>query len=182
MPDLKRSIVQEQQQHIIGYVPRDVAKKWHQCAGEGSSESKSDALLQDMEAGLEDRSQPVEASPRAGEAPRSVPDEASPSPPLQGSRSIGNDTGSSSMEERKDLEQLKQWAPEEMLSNAMSLYSLTDMQTFWDPGSDTKAVLGWNRSLMVLAFRGTASLRNALSDIKVRLCGGAHGRAWRCFL
>ena len=57
---------------------------------------------------------------------------------------------------------------EELLATAMALYGLTDMACVWDPQLDTKAVLGWNKRMMVLAFRGTASFANAWSDLKVR--------------
>ena len=36
-----------------------------------------------------------------------------------------------------------------------------------DPVLDTKALLAWNRHTALLCFRGTASLTNALSDLKV---------------
>ena len=36
-----------------------------------------------------------------------------------------------------------------------------------DPVHETKAVLAWSRDTLVLTFRGTASLTNALSDIQV---------------
>ena len=49
----------------------------------------------------------------------------------------------------------------------MSLYSLTGFKPFRDPGLDTHALLAWNQDTAVLAFRGTASLTNALSDLKV---------------
>ena len=49
----------------------------------------------------------------------------------------------------------------------MSQWGLTDIDSFWDPQLDTKALLGWNREQIVLAFRGTASFANALSDLKV---------------
>ena len=49
----------------------------------------------------------------------------------------------------------------------MDAWGLTDVQSFWDRSRDTRALLGWSSSTVVLAFRGTASLKNALSDIKV---------------
>ena len=53
------------------------------------------------------------------------------------------------------------------LEAAMSLYSLTGFKPFRDSGLDTHALLAWNQDTAVLAFRGTASLTNALSDLKV---------------
>ena len=35
-----------------------------------------------------------------------------------------------------------------------------------DPVLDTKALLAWNRDTAVLSFRGTASVKNAFSDLK----------------
>lgn len=32
--------------------------------------------------------------------------------------------------------------------------------------------MGWNDNMVVLSFRGTASFRNVLADIKVRRCFG----------
>ena len=57
----------------------------------------------------------------------------------------------------------------------MSLYSLDRFKLFWDPTLETKALLAWNGETAVLAFRGTASLTNACSDLKVPLCSAA---AW----
>ena len=34
-----------------------------------------------------------------------------------------------------------------------------------DPVLDTKALLAWNSHMAVLSFRGTVSMRNALTDI-----------------
>ena len=53
------------------------------------------------------------------------------------------------------------------LATAMAMYDLSDVQTFWDPQLDTKALLAWSKSNVVLAFRGTASFANAWSDLKV---------------
>ena len=49
----------------------------------------------------------------------------------------------------------------------MSLYGLTSFKLFWNPSTDTKALLAWNGETAVLAFRGTASLTNAWLDLKV---------------
>ena len=62
---------------------------------------------------------------------------------------------------------LFQATPRQKLATAMGLSEMREVETFWDPMHDTKAVLGWNSHTIVLAFRGTKSLRNALSDIKV---------------
>ncbi|KAL3149444.1 hypothetical protein ABBQ32_002237 [Trebouxia sp. C0010 RCD-2024] len=52
------------------------------------------------------------------------------------------------------------------LRTALGLYSLTDSNLFWELQRDTRCLLGWNDSTIVVAFRGTASMTNALSDIQ----------------
>jgi hypothetical protein len=37
----------------------------------------------------------------------------------------------------------------------------------WNRKVDTKCLMAWNDSLVVLSFRGTASMRNVLADVKV---------------
>ena len=46
--------------------------------------------------------------------------------------------------------------------------ALTNFQLFWEKSLDTKLILAWSRSTVVLAFRGTASMANVLADIQVR--------------
>ena len=52
----------------------------------------------------------------------------------------------------------------------MSLYGLEESELFWEKKHDTKLLLAWNRNTFVVAFRGTASLANALADIQVLTC------------
>ena len=52
---------------------------------------------------------------------------------------------------------------------AMRLYDLQHFKLLWEEEQDSKALLAWNRTTVVLAFRGTASLHNALADIQVLL-------------
>ena len=52
----------------------------------------------------------------------------------------------------------------------MSLYGLEESELFWEKKHDTKLLLAWNRNTFVVAFRGTASLANALADVQVQLC------------
>ena len=59
--------------------------------------------------------------------------------------------------------------PEQLLAAAMGMWGLTDIHSFWDPELETKALLGWSKDQIVLAFRGTASFSNALLDLKVGL-------------
>ena len=53
------------------------------------------------------------------------------------------------------------------LETAMSLYGLTDSQSFWETEQDTRCLLGWGSNTVVVAFRGTASMKNALADVQV---------------
>ena len=58
------------------------------------------------------------------------------------------------------------------LETAMSLYGLEESELFWEKKHDTKLLLAWNRNTFVVAFRGTASLVNALADVQVRSAVG----------
>ncbi len=53
------------------------------------------------------------------------------------------------------------------LERAMGLYGLEHSELFWDKARDTKLLMGWSDNRIVLAFRGTASLSNVLSDVQV---------------
>ena len=57
------------------------------------------------------------------------------------------------------------------LGTAMALYGLEHSELFWEKALDTKLLLAWNAHTIVVAFRGTASLSNALADLQAR---GAH--------
>ncbi|KAK9807443.1 hypothetical protein WJX73_007832 [Symbiochloris irregularis] len=52
------------------------------------------------------------------------------------------------------------------LEEAMSFYGLTSSELFWEKASDTKMLMAWNRNTVVVAFRGTASINNAWSDLQ----------------
>lgn len=54
-----------------------------------------------------------------------------------------------------------------LLKTGMGSFGLSDMETFWDTRYNMKATLAWNKTTVVLAFRGTASWANAFSDLKV---------------
>ena len=49
----------------------------------------------------------------------------------------------------------------------MFMYGLTDSELFSELKRDTRCLIGWNNNTIVLAFRGTASMTNALSDLQV---------------
>ena len=51
----------------------------------------------------------------------------------------------------------------------MDMYGLTDSELFCELKRDTRCLMGWSNSTIVLAFRGTASMTNALSDLQVLL-------------
>ena len=56
--------------------------------------------------------------------------------------------------------------PHAQIAMAMRMYDLEHLQHFWEPVRDSRVALAWNRTTVVLAFRGTASLKNAETDIK----------------
>lgn len=49
----------------------------------------------------------------------------------------------------------------------MKMYKLEHSELFWEKALDTKLLMAWNNDRMVIAFRGTASLSNALADVQV---------------
>ena len=55
------------------------------------------------------------------------------------------------------------------LRTALGLYGLTHSELLWELQLDTRCLLGWNDSKIVLAFRGTASISNAWSDLQVMM-------------
>lgn len=50
----------------------------------------------------------------------------------------------------------------------MRMLGLEQVQLFWERSLDTKVLIGWSASTIVISIRGTASLRNAIADIQVR--------------
>ena len=56
---------------------------------------------------------------------------------------------------------------------ALGLYGLRDSELLWELQLDTRCLMGWNDSKIVLAFRGTASFTNAWSDLQVGPCSAA---------
>ena len=45
--------------------------------------------------------------------------------------------------------------------------ALTNFELFWEKSMDTKMILAWSKKVVVLAFRGTASMTNVVADIQV---------------
>jgi hypothetical protein len=56
----------------------------------------------------------------------------------------------------------------------MELLGLDKFELIWERAEDTKVLLAWGRSRLVIAFRGTASLRNVLADLQVLLPRESH--------
>lgn len=52
---------------------------------------------------------------------------------------------------------------------AMQKYGLQHLELFWEKALDTKLLMAWSDKVIVMAFRGTASLANALADVQVGL-------------
>ncbi|PSC69058.1 alpha beta-hydrolase isoform B [Micractinium conductrix] len=50
--------------------------------------------------------------------------------------------------------------------SALPLFALRHFETTWDEGTDTHAVLGWSGTQVVVAFRGTQTLQNVVTDAK----------------
>ncbi|RMZ52406.1 hypothetical protein APUTEX25_000681 [Auxenochlorella protothecoides] len=54
------------------------------------------------------------------------------------------------------------------LETATSLYSQHSHELLWDLETDTKAVVAWGTSHVVVAFAGTSSMANVLTNLKVK--------------
>ena len=59
------------------------------------------------------------------------------------------------------------------LETAMGLYGLTGSESFWEVQQDTRCLVSWGHRHVVVAFRGTASIKNALADLQVCLFAGS---------
>ncbi|BDA51093.1 hypothetical protein COCOBI_17-3130 [Coccomyxa sp. Obi] len=53
------------------------------------------------------------------------------------------------------------------LDVGMKLFRMEHSELFWEKALDTKLLMAWNNSRKLIAFRGTASLANALADVQV---------------
>ena len=56
------------------------------------------------------------------------------------------------------------------LETALSLCHMNTSKTFYEVSQDTRCLVGWGSNSVVVAFRGTASVRNALADLQVPHC------------
>ncbi|DBB09212.1 TPA: hypothetical protein ACH3X3_007798 [Trebouxia sp. C0006] len=53
------------------------------------------------------------------------------------------------------------------IETALGLFGLDKYELMWEKAEDTKVLLAWNTNTVLVSFRGTASLANALADIQV---------------
>ena len=69
------------------------------------------------------------------------------------------------------------------LEEGFALYDppLEHFELFWEKSLDTKLLLAWNREVILLSFRGTASMSNVFADIQVRAStvSSCRGALWR---
>lgn len=56
------------------------------------------------------------------------------------------------------------------LDGAKELYGLVEHELLWEQKHDTKCLMAFGPDAIVVAFRGTASLKNASADIQVLVC------------
>ena len=74
------------------------------------------------------------------------------------------------------------------LDAALGLYDLAHYEWLREPVHDMNCLLAWNERMLVVAFRGTASLANVKADVKVRVSllplspqlGTAADTSWLC--
>eukprot|EP00884_Botryococcus_braunii_P001515 jgi/Botrbrau1/11364/Bobra.0038s0112.1 len=52
------------------------------------------------------------------------------------------------------------------LDVGMSLYGLEHSELFWEKAMDTKMLMAWSCGTIIVAFRGTASVQNAMADLR----------------
>lgn len=52
-------------------------------------------------------------------------------------------------------------------SKAKQLFNLDHFELLWEHRTDIKAVIGWSRDTVVVSFRGSASMSNALTDLNI---------------
>lgn len=53
------------------------------------------------------------------------------------------------------------------LKTAMHLYDLTEYELFHENDHDTKLLVAWNSKMVLLAFRGTSSMKNLFADLRI---------------
>ena len=64
--------------------------------------------------------------------------------------------------------------PQPAFDALMAMFDLTDYKLFWERTADTKALVAWSKTCVLVAFRGTTTVVNARMDLQVgvraRLC------------
>ena len=53
------------------------------------------------------------------------------------------------------------------LQTAMGLYQLAESELFTELQLDTRCLMAWSSTKIVVSFRGTASMKNAKADLQV---------------
>lgn len=56
------------------------------------------------------------------------------------------------------------------IETALGLFGLDKYELMWEKAHDTKVLLAWGNNTVLVSFRGSASLTNALADVQVLLC------------
>jgi len=54
------------------------------------------------------------------------------------------------------------------LDFALGLYRLEELEMVWERRWDTVALVGWGPGRVVVAFRGTTTLKNVFADLQAR--------------
>ncbi|KAK9819503.1 hypothetical protein WJX74_000076 [Apatococcus lobatus] len=68
-----------------------------------------------------------------------------------------------------------------LIHEAMALFDLTDYRLVYEPSTDSKAMIAWNKDIILLSFRGTASIKAAKLDLEgYRVCHPPkRGSGWK---
>ena len=75
---------------------------------------------------------------------------------------------------------------QEVIVKALQLFGLREYRLIFEPGTDSKALVAWNDTTILVSFRGTASMKTAKLDLEVSapahiLCIPSRGN-WHIFL
>lgn len=55
------------------------------------------------------------------------------------------------------------------IETALGLFGLDRYELMWEKAHDTKVLLAWGKGTVLVSFRGSASLANALADVQVHM-------------
>lgn len=56
-----------------------------------------------------------------------------------------------------------------LIGEALGLFNLQEYRLVFEPSTDSKAMVAWNKDTILISFRGTASLKAAKLDLEVGL-------------